>query len=363
MVIIRPAVAADLDELVRLADVASFGLTSLPKAPDVLAQRLQDSIRSFQFPVTKPKGELYIFVMEDLETGTVVGTSYIVSKVGGFEPFYAFRVETCIHESQYLDIRKEISTLHLMAEHSGPCEIGGLFLTPEYRKHGNGRLLSLFRFLFMADFPERFEHHVIAEMRGVVGEDGRSPFWEALGRHFFEMDFPKADYLSCSDKQFISDLMPKCPIYIPLLPEDAQQAIGNVHPETRPALKMLLDEGFRNSGMVDIFEAGPIIATRLSDIRIVRESSMLPVEDIVSQEGDCEPVIISNANMDFRACMTRPVRLPGGGIGITSAVAQALGTEKGTTVRVSPLKPGLDKHCWDAPPKQGADHGRSVPFH
>ena len=49
---------------------------------------------------------------------------------------------------------------------------------------------------------------MIAEMRGVIDDQGRSAFWDAVGKHFFEIDFPKADYLSMVNKKFIADLMP-----------------------------------------------------------------------------------------------------------------------------------------------------------
>ncbi|MFH0822607.1 MAG: arginine N-succinyltransferase, partial [Pseudomonadota bacterium] len=279
------------------------------------------------------------FVMEELEEEKVVGTSCIVSKVGGFEPFYAYRIEDCVHESKTLGIRKEVGILHLVAEHSGPCEIGGLFLAPGRRKHGNGRLLSLFRFLFMTEYAERFEPLVIAEMRGVVDLEGRSPFWEALGRNFFDMDFPKADYLSVKDKRFIADLMPKCPIYISLLPEAAREVIGKVHKDTNPALKMLLDEGFTYSGMVDIFEAGPIIIVKLEDIRVVRESKTAIVDEAALDEIDSVDHIVSYPGDEFRACVGKVMMRPDGGALIERGTAFALRVKKGDRIRFAPLKP------------------------
>lgn len=343
MVIIRPVAVSDLEDLIDLATVASFGLTSLPKDPELLKERVEQSIRSFGSVPKKPAGELYIFVMEDLETGKTVGTSCIVSKVGGFEPFYAFRIETIIHESKHLNIRREISILHLVTQHSGPCEIGGLFLAPEYRKHGNGRLLSLFRFLFMAEHPKRFERMVIAEMRGVVDRGGHSPFWEALGRHFFDMDFPKADYLSSTDKQFIADLMPRCPIYIPLLPRDAREVIGEVHEHTKPALKMLRDEGFRSSGMVDIFEAGPIIAAELNEIRIVKESVRTTIREITSDHVLSLNHIVAAVDGEFRACVGSVSRAQDGGARIEARVADALKLSKGDKICFGPLRPTIER--------------------
>lgn len=347
MVIIRPVAASDLDDLVDLATVASFGLTSLPKDPELLEERVAQSIRSFVSTPRKPGGELYIFVMEDTETGKAVGTSCIVSKVGGFEPFYAFRIESRIHESRHLDIRKEVSILHLVTEHSGPCEIGGLFLAPDYRKHGNGRLLSLFRFLFMADQPQRFEEVVIAEMRGVVDRTGRSPFWEALGRHFFDMDFPKADYLSSTNKQFIADLIPTCPIYIPLLPPEAQEVIGKVHEHTKPALKMLQDEGFRYSGMVDIFEAGPIIGVKRDKIRIARESLETTVRQIAADHVLSANQIVAALDGGFRACVGSVAHTADGGARIQEEVADALKLLRGDRIRFGSLRPSSE-------PKQGS---------
>ena len=41
----------------------------------------------------------------------------------------------------------------------------------------------------MAEFRERFPAQVMADLRGYFDEQGRSPFWEAIGKHFFDMDF------------------------------------------------------------------------------------------------------------------------------------------------------------------------------
>jgi arginine N-succinyltransferase len=339
MVVIRPVREEDLEQLIELAGTAGFGLTSLPKDAELLGKRIVQSLRSFRIKADAPGGELYLFVMEDSFTHRIVGTSCIVSKVGGFEPFYAYRIKTSVHESSALKIRTEIPTLHLVVAHSGPCEIGGLFLSPDYRKRGSGRLLSLFRFLFMAEHPGSFEPLVIAEMRGVVDEDGHSPFWEALGRHFFDMEFPKADYLSVKDKRFIADLMPQSPIYIPLLEKGAQEVIGRVANATRPALKMLQNEGFKYTGMVDIFEAGPIISCRLEDIRIVQESRDTTVEEIETGEIESDWFIVTNTVEEFRATMGPAQILPGGGARLTEPVAKVLEVGQGDRVRIGPVRP------------------------
>ena len=247
-------------------------------------------------------------------------------------------MDTYQHESKELKVRKQIDVLHLVREHDGPAEIGGLFLKGRYRKHGTGRLLSLFRFLFMSEQRSRFESTVIAEMRGVVDEQGRSPFWEALGIHFFDIDYPTADYLTQVDKKFIADLMPKFPIYIPLLPKSAQDVIGRVHERTKPALEMLKAEGFRYAGMIDIFEAGPVMQCKLDKIRIVRQSRKKVIADLTAESIESVPFIITNTQQEFRACVGS-VAANRGKLRITKETADLLQVTVGDRVCFSPIRP------------------------
>ncbi len=360
MIRIRPVDENDLKSLLELAQMAGFGLTSLPKDQELLSQRILESSRSFSMAPVKPGGELYFFVMEDMEKGRVVGTSAIVSKVGGFEPFYAYRLEKRRHESLSLGIRKEIMTLHLVKEHNGPTEIGSLFLAPDSRKKGAGRLLSLFRFLFIANYPLRFERNVIAEMRGVVDQAGRSPFWEALGKHFFDLDFPVADYMSLKDKRFISELLPEIPIYAPLLPKSAQEVIGKVHKDTEPALKMLKSEGMRFQGMVDIFEGGPVIGCRADRVRVVKESQKAEIGKIVPEGAGDYQLLVNTELENFRACSGKIVNLGKTEIGITQDIAEALEIGPGDEVVYSPLKAKpreVEDEWWDGDPPMSTETG------
>ncbi len=343
MMIIRPIAHSDLDRFESLVEQTSFGLTTLPRDRNMLDQRIEESERSFRNKAARPRGETYLFVMEDLEAGQIAGTCGISSKIGGYDPHYAYRIETTFHESTNINVVKEIRALHLVREHSGPSEVGSLFISPEYRKGGLGRLLSLSRFMFMAEFAERFEQTVIAEMRGVVDETGHSPFWEALGRHFFDIDFPQADYHSMKDKQFIAELMPHHPIYIVLLPPEAQKVIGEVHPATRPARQMLEDEGLRFNGMVDIFEGGPILSAPVGKVRTIRESKKAIVTEVVDEEVSSGEFILTNTSLDFRACLGAFAQHPDGGVCISEHVSKALNLRSGDRVRFAPLRPQAKK--------------------
>src|ERR1700722_4357742 len=100
MLVIRPVSLDDLDRLYELAAGTGYGLTSLPRDRELLQSKIVESQESFARPAHKPHGDSYLFVLEDTKTGRAVGTTGIVSKVGGFEPFYAYQVETAVAESE-----------------------------------------------------------------------------------------------------------------------------------------------------------------------------------------------------------------------------------------------------------------------
>lgn len=337
MLYVRPIEAEDLDSLVRLSRRAGYGLTTLPPDAEVLEKRIHESLRGFARAAERPGGETYLLALIDPDEG-LVGISGMISKVGGFEPFYAYRLEQEIHESPSLKKRLAIDTLHLVKEHNGPSEIGSLFLAPAHRRGNNGRLLSLSRFLFMADQPRYFDEMVLAEMRGRIDHQGQSPFWEAVGRHFFDMEFPHADYLVMKDKTFLADLMPRHPIYVSLLPKAAQDVVNQVHPESAPALHLLESEGFARNGMVDIFEGGPVVSCARKAVRTVRESRLLKLHSTGPHAQAAAPFLISNTkSQGYRACVAHPV-FTEQGVELSREAAAALQVGKGDVLRLCPLR-------------------------
>src|SRR4051812_41468027 len=325
MVLIRPVTSADLDQLLELAHMAGVGLTTLPKDRELLSKRIARSVRSFDKLPERPGGESYLFVMHDSETKRIVGACGIYSKVGGFQPFYGYRIETVVFESKQINVRTEVPILMLHEDHDGPCEIGSLFLHPAWRKDGNGRLLQLVRFLFIAEHPDWFETPVVSEIRGVTDANGQSPFWAAIGHHFFGIDFAEADRLSIVNKKFIADLMPDHPIYIPLLPAEAQAVIGKPHKESAKAVTNLEREGFTYSGMVDIFDAGPLMSCARDEIRTVRASRRAVIGGIGDESIAGPLFMIGTTSDDFRAVKCPIDRRNVEGIRIPAQSAAALG--------------------------------------
>ena len=280
---IRPIARDDLDGLQALAQQAGVGFTSLPDNREFLAGKIESAARAFE-ERTPVDDRLYFFVLEDETNGELAGCCAIEGQVGREVPFYNYRLGTLAHSSVQLDLHRTIDTLFLSSDHTGDAEVCSLFLRPEYRgeanKHlRNGALLSKARWLFIAQFRDRFPQKVLAEMRGVFDENNVSPFWESLGKHFFPMDFNEADRLTgLGQKSFIGELMPKFPIYTTFMSEEARACIGQVHRHTRPALEMLKKEGLRWEGYIDIFDGGPTVEAYIDDVRAIRNSRLCQVE-------------------------------------------------------------------------------------
>jgi arginine N-succinyltransferase len=336
MLVIRSIKANDLDALIDMASQVGSGMTTLKPDRKMLGDRVEIAVGSFGGTVPVEKRD-YMFVMEDTSTGKLAGVCAIKASVGLEEPFYNYRIGTLVHSSKELDVFTRMETLYLSNDLTGCSELCSLFLQPDYRAGYNGKWLSKSRFLFIAQFKELFTQKLIAEMRGYQAENGSSPFYEGLGRHFFKMDFDNVDALTAlGKKSFIAELMPRQPLYVDYLPESAREVIGKVHDNTVPARRLLESEGMHFEGYVDIFDAGPVLQARVSELRALRESTLATV-DPEAVSTDTEPLLVSNTVMDdFRIILARsnPVN---GKLALTADEQKLLNVAAGDSVRTLTL--------------------------
>jgi arginine N-succinyltransferase len=330
---VRSVRLEDVDTLLEMISSVTPGLTTLMLDRSRLLERVERSHFAFTRKSESHAGEPYVLVMEDEATGRLVGTSTVYGKTGGYEPFYAYRVVTTTHTSPQLKLyERKRRSLHLQRIYDGPTEIGSLFLLPEFRGSGRGRLLSFSRFALIAQRPHRFADRVIAEMRGHCDQRGVSPFWEAVMRPFFEVDFTVADSLSTVSKPFIEEMMPQFPLYVDLMPESAKNVIGKVHHETEPAVKLLYEEGFNATDMVDIFDAGPVLQCATLAISAVQRCIKFQVSQVGAVVDGIE-TISSSRHDGFRA-MLAPVMLDHGlmNVRINEETARVLGVGVGDNI-------------------------------
>jgi arginine N-succinyltransferase len=299
---IRPARKDDLDAVLALAELTGGGFTNLPPNRESLARRLAWSAASFARPDGPPENELYLLLLVEAATGRVGGTAMLFSRLGVEWPFYSYKLSQVHQTSKELGRSITTEVLYLVNDYDGASEVGGLFLHPELRTGGLGKLLARSRYLFLARHRQRFAKRVIAELRGWLDKDGGSPFWDGLGRVFFEMPFQEADsFNAVHGNQFIADLMPKHPIYTAMLPESARAVIGKPHESGVPAMRMLEAEGFAFENYIDIFDGGPTVAADVDRIRTVRQCKEGSVAGLDAPGGECRSLLAKGHLADFRA--------------------------------------------------------------
>jgi arginine N-succinyltransferase len=260
-------------DLKGLQDLASqFSLLNLPADRKVLSEKIERSVRSFAGELPKEKSE-YLFVVEDPEDESIVGSALILAKHGTEDvPHYYFKLEKRNRFSEDLGVGFIHQVLQLKEDTNGPSEIGGLLVDRSYRRRPEklGKQISLVRFLYMGMARNEFEERVLCELTPPLGDGGRSDFWESLGRRFTGLPYQEADLISQRNKEFISSLFPEEDIYLCLLDSKARLVMGRVGDETRPAQHLLESIGFSYLHEVDPFDGGPHYGANVADITIVK---------------------------------------------------------------------------------------------
>ena len=337
MLKIRPAHPDDLDGLYDLAVAAGPGMTSLPADRDDLAIRVLTSCADFSRDVAAPAGEYYLLVAEDTATGEIVGTANVVAGIGLKTPALFFQINT-ERRAVANGVAMEDLILTPALDRKGYAEVGGLVVSPKMKGTGIGRLLSRSRYMLMACAPNRFPAMVMANIRGWLDTDGRSPVWEAVGRRFFDGSFDDIDRLyGRGEKAGLIARMPRYPIYAALLPDSARAALGKPHEASRPALNMLLEDGFRDTGTVFFLDAGPCVEVNLLQIKAVAQSRVC---EVALSEGSVDGPMTMAANPSWNgfavvaaAANASITQMP-----LSIDAARALNVSVGQSVRVSPLK-------------------------
>jgi arginine N-succinyltransferase len=174
---VRPARNDDFEAIYEMAKLTGGGFTNLPPDRGALVDKLARSADAFGREADLETGDLFLFVLENVETGQIRGTCQIFSRVGMQQPFYSYRISTLAQTSPELGRTFKAEMLTLCTDFEGCSEVGGLFLHPGERAGGLGLLLARSRYLFIKLHRERFARKVIAELRGVIDEAGGSPFW------------------------------------------------------------------------------------------------------------------------------------------------------------------------------------------
>ena len=307
MLIVRPVTHQDLSDIEKLVTSSETVLSTLSNQRDQLSQRIEDSILSFAGDRSRTGKERFLFVLEDLslEQNRLVGVAGIDACAGNGAPFYNYRKDELLHASHSLDVHNRLPVLYMTHELTGCSQLCSLNIRTDYKLGNSLELLSRARLLFVGIFREYFSRELVVEMQGQHNDSGQSPFWDSLGRHFFDMDFKSASYYSAiKSKTFIAELMPSHPIYVPLLSPAAQAALGKPNEAVTPGYQVLLREGFRVSKHVDIFDGGPTLMARLDDLKTLNHYHYKFYQQGEKSRQGAKYMVCNPSLSDFRCALS-----------------------------------------------------------
>jgi len=261
MFIVRPAQTRDIARLLELASGLTQGVHTMAKTREGIERSVEQSLRSFASQTDIAGEECYLFVLEDSAAQTLIGSAAIAAMAGSKGTFFSFRNDVIQQVSRDLNISHSVHALNLCADLTSYSQLLSFFVQRAHQDKPEAALLSRARLMYAACMPERFSDHFFVSLAGHTDQAGQSPFWEALGRKFFQMDFLEAERLvdGARNRTLIVELMPHYPVYVPLLPGPAQAAMGQVHADAEVPFEILSKEGFAADEFIDIFDGGPIL--------------------------------------------------------------------------------------------------------
>jgi arginine N-succinyltransferase len=339
---IRGAVQADEDQL--LAVAGHLNTVNLPNDREEIRGILEHAQKSFTGAIKDPRRREYVFVLVDQAEGRIVGTSMIIGQLGRRDAPYIY--VDVFEEERYsatLDKHFRHVVLKIGYSYNGPTEIGGLIVSPEYRKKPEklGLLISYVRFLYIRMHREWFKDELLAELLPPLEPDGTSHLWDALGRKFTDMTYAEADRASKKNKEFIKGLFPEGAIYATLLPQDAQDVIGKVGAGTRGVEKMLRRIGFRYAWRVDPFDGGPHFTAATDEVTLVQRTHEARVTRLVpaSEAPKARALVaVETSEAPFFRCVYAPCKVNGeGNVELVAGAAEHLAVGEGAGVWVLPI--------------------------
>jgi len=329
------------EDLSQLYDLArQFTLLNLPAEKRLIEAKVEKSLASFAGELGKDEAE-YLFVLEDLETNFIAGSSMILAKSGTKNSAnFSFEVQKRERFSRELGVGFIHQILRLKSNTDGPTEVGGLIVDRAYRRRPEkvGRLVSLSRFLYLGLHPKSFEKQLHSEMAPPLTEEGRSEFWESLGRRFTGMPYQEADLLSSTNNDFIRSLFPEEDIYLCLLDSKARLVLGQVGEETQAAMHLLKKLGFKYKDEVDPFDGGPHFGCAFDDCLLIKNIKKFKWDGASSKGYPLSGLIGVERDSEF-FCVWASYSLKKDKISIPEKVSRALDLQEGEKIAVTGYEP------------------------
>lgn len=194
-------------------------------------------------------------------------------RIGLTLPRYWFHLGVRVHAAPELGMFRRERTLLLGNDHTGAAELADFGL--DLNQLSVAERPALARLLVRAALLLLLRDHathaqpdaqarVIASLPGRRDDAGRAPFWEGLGQHFYPGNVVQASArFGHLWRTHVAALLPRHPLVVSVLHEDAQSAVGAVNAAFEPWRAALAACGLRPGQHVDLYDAGPVYEAHL----------------------------------------------------------------------------------------------------
>ena len=215
--------------------------------------------------------------------GAVMGCIRIRRNIGLDQPRYWYHVGCVVHAAPDLGLFHRQRTLLIGNDHTGCTELADIATHNQQLDLSQRQMLTrlLVRAALLLLHRDQLVHasqanpaspastnKVIAGLAGLKDDLGIAPFWQGLGRHFYDGDIHLAQarfgelWLT-----HVAALLPRHPLVASLLNESAQAAIGCVHADACMLRDALTEAGLRAGEHVNLYDAGPVFEGDLELLR------------------------------------------------------------------------------------------------
>ncbi|MDF3835059.1 arginine N-succinyltransferase [Cupriavidus basilensis] len=338
MWIARPAVEKDASALFALAQRATPHVHTLPRTRERIDDAVSRCAEALARSVDMPGDERYQMVLERPD-GTLAGAASISATAGAAGAYFSYRNDVIHHVSRDLGISNNVHVLTLSSDLTAHSQLSGFLVDAPGEDAWAGPLLSRSRLMLAAADRRRFADEFFVCLAGQTRADHSSPFWDAIGRKFFNMDYLSAERVvqGARNGTLFVELMPHYPVYVSLLPDEAREVIGQLHPAATYPFDILSAEGFEAERYVDIFDGGPVLEAHASRLQTLATARTLTAGlDAGNQPAETCLVASTGPLATFRCTIASGVvELDRGRISLAARTLESLRVSPGDAVIVA----------------------------
>jgi arginine/ornithine succinyltransferase subunit-like protein len=221
-------------------------------------------------PTALPPDEATLFVVSS--GGGIVAVGTFTPAFGTRKAYPVWRLGRTVHASEDLGVLHAVQTLQLGHDVHGMSALEILAALPDLAVGTAPAALleSALRHL-RAEAKPPATGQVFVRLRGVHAADGSSAFWQTLGRPFCPPALSGLDASGLDQphwKAGVAELLPRLPVYAAFLPQRAQSEIGQADHALAGFQQGLVRLGLRESGLVDLIDAGPVHVARWHELAV-----------------------------------------------------------------------------------------------